>query len=570
MAHMYPPMLIPGQDGEIPRGERILFERLKDAPGTDDWRVLHSYYFSEHVRQRSGEADFVVIIPGKGVVVVEVKSHGPLARIYREQNGVWHLGNTVSAKGPFRQASDNAETLRRDISVDPRFNGIVVTSAVWFTHRDTLGITGNGEWHAWQELDRSHYTRRPAATTLLNVIDAARNHLTKKNLARIGTTTEPSQSKAKALAEYLRPSFEMTVNRGVQKKAVEAELLRFTTEQFTALDMLASQPRAEIVGAAGTGKTFLALEMARRRAAAGDRVLLCCFNRGLGELLEASTNDEVLIQSGTLHKELLQVARISWQDDPDFASKKLPAIALDQLLESGLSEFDTIIIDEAQDLLTDEYLDCLDLMLKGGLAAGKLMLFGDYQRQTIYGRPMGTSLRSRVPDMPPPFHLTVNCRNTPELEAPRCSWSDLANGAYTYFRRPQGQQEPPRQFFVEPKNQGSKLAEIFRELRSLKNNYKPEDVVILSPVRNPLAINDLPVGDPWLKNLSPRRQPGKSWYTTIHGFKGLESPVVILIEIEDIISEAGKSLLYIGMTRATERLFILASPQAKEEIVRRI
>ncbi len=570
MAHMYPPMLIPGQGGDIPRGERTLFERLKDAPGTEDWRVLHSYYFSEHVKQRSGEADFVVIIPGKGVVVVEVKSHGPLAIVSRDQHGVWHLGTIRSAKGPFRQASDNAETLRREISADPRFQGIVVTSAVWFTHRDAIGIADHGEWHAWQALDRSNYIRRPAATSLLHVIDSARSHLIKKDLAVLGKTTEPSVSTAKALAEHLRPAFEMTVNRVVQKKAVEAELLRFTTEQFAALDLLASQPRAEIIGAAGTGKTFLALEMARRRAAEGDRVLLCCFNRGLGKFLEASTEDEILIRAGTLHKELLHIARIEWQDDPTFAGKILPLIALDQLLESGIPLYDAVIIDEAQDLLTDEFLDCLDLMLKGGLAAGRLMLFGDYERQAIYGQSMGTPLRSRVPDLPPPFHLTVNCRNTPEMEAPLYAWSDLASGAYTDFRRPQGQQEPPRQFFVEPAIQGLKLGEIFNELRKSKNDFKPEDVVILSTVRNPKAISDLPLDDPWHRYLSPRRQSRKIWHTTIQGFKGLESPVVILVEIEDITSDAGKALLYVGMTRATERLFIVASPRIKEEILRKV
>ena len=485
MARMYPPRLIPGQEGETPRGERVLFDRLKSAPGTENWRVLHSYYFSQHVEQRSGEADFVVIIPRKGVVVIEVKSHGPNANISRDEQGVWQMGKIRSVKGPFRQASDNAETLRREISADPQFEGIVVTSAVWFTHRDATGIPANGEWHEWQSLDRSHYIHRPAATSLIHVIDSARSHLITKNLRKLGTTSEPSELTTKALATRLRPDFEMTVNRSIQKGVVEDELLLFTTEQFIVLDMLASQLRAEIFGAAGTGKTFLAVEMARRRAAEGDRVLLCCFNRGLGEFLKISTENEPLINATTLHKELLDIAQIEWQEDPGFASKHLPSTALDQLLESGLPRYDTVIIDEAQDLLTDEYLDCLDLMLKGGLASGRLMLFGDYQRQTIYGRPEAVSLRSRVPNLPEPFHLKVNCRNTPEMEAPLYGWTNLATDAYTSFRRPQGQHEPPQQFFVEPALQGQKLKEIFNELRKPKNNFKPEDVAISSAVSNP-------------------------------------------------------------------------------------
>ncbi len=570
MAQMYPPTLIHGQEGGSPPGERLLFERLKEAPGTDDWQVLHSYYFSQHVRQRSGEADFVVIIPGKGVVVIEVKSHGPKTEVSRDQSGVWRLGSVTSTKGPFRQASDNAETLRRDISVDPLFEGIVVTSAVWFTHRDSLGIPTSGEWHPWQLLDRSHHIRRPAATSLLYVIDSARRHLSEKGLGKLGASTEPSVSTAKALAKYLRPAFEMVVNRSMQRLAVEAELLTFTTEQFGVLDVLASQPRSEILGAAGTGKTILAIEMARRRASLGDRVLLCCFNRALGEFLEKSTKDEPLIRAGTLHKELLRIADIEWQVESNFAGKILPAIALENLLESNGQLYDSVVIDEAQDLLTEEYLDCLDLMLVGGLASGRFMFFGDYERQAIYVRSMSTSLRVRVPDLPPPFHLTVNCRNTPEMEAPIYNWSELANGAYTDFRRPQGQLEPPRQFFVESDAQGSKLAEIFNELRTPRFDYKPEDVVILSPILDPIAIRDLSSKDVWHHLLSTRRQARKIWHTTIQSFKGLESPVVILVGIEDVTSDSGKSLLYIGMTRATERLFIIASLQLRELVLRKV
>jgi hypothetical protein len=43
-----------------------------------------------------------------------------------------------------------------------------------------------------------------------------------------------------------------------------------------------------------------------------------------------------------------------------------------------------LVIDEAQDLLEDEYLDVLDLLVKGGLAGGRWAFFGDFERQAIY------------------------------------------------------------------------------------------------------------------------------------------------------------------------------------------
>src|SRR5205085_940718 len=55
-------------------GEAELFELLRTAPGTEDWIALHSLDLSEHVERISGEADFVVVVPGRGVLVLEVKA----------------------------------------------------------------------------------------------------------------------------------------------------------------------------------------------------------------------------------------------------------------------------------------------------------------------------------------------------------------------------------------------------------------------------------------------------------------------------------------------------------------
>jgi len=56
---------------------------------------------------------------------------------------------------------------------------------------------------------------------------------------------------------------------------------------MTLLDNLAAHNRAAIEGAAGTGKTVLAMEKARRLATTGRRVLLLCFNSPLAQDLAA-------------------------------------------------------------------------------------------------------------------------------------------------------------------------------------------------------------------------------------------------------------------------------------------
>lgn len=60
---------------DAPPGETALFDALATGPSTDSWIVLHSLAIAAHVRQVEGEADFVVIVPERGVLVIEVKSH---------------------------------------------------------------------------------------------------------------------------------------------------------------------------------------------------------------------------------------------------------------------------------------------------------------------------------------------------------------------------------------------------------------------------------------------------------------------------------------------------------------
>src|SRR5262249_53967516 len=141
--------------------------------------------------------------------------------------------------------------------------------------------------------------------------------------------------------------------------------------------------RVAFEGPAGTGKTMLAIETARRGGAAGRRVLLLCFNRLLGKWLEeeaAALKPEVTAR--TLHSHMLEAAGerpSSAGNDSYFWETTLPRLALNRLVE-GIGDgylFDELVVDEAQDVLRDDYLDFLDLSLKGGLTSGRWRLFGD-------------------------------------------------------------------------------------------------------------------------------------------------------------------------------------------------
>lgn len=105
MAIMLPSVISP----EIKsNAERRIFEWFKEAPGTDDWIVLHSLGISNHNRVLFGEVDFFVLAPRLGLYALEVKG----GRIKRKE-GIWHFTNKygktgTKSRGPFEQAKEGA------------------------------------------------------------------------------------------------------------------------------------------------------------------------------------------------------------------------------------------------------------------------------------------------------------------------------------------------------------------------------------------------------------------------------------------------------------------------------
>ena len=88
-----------------------------------------------------------------------------------------------------------------------------------------------------------------------------------------------------------------------------------------------------------------------------------------------------------------------------------------------------------------------------------------------------------------------------------------------------------------------------------------DEIVVLSPVKDGSTAST--TGDPWLRQvLRPAdglaARPGRVLYSTIHAFKGLESPAVVVTDLDETTTTDNfDSLLYVGLTRATDRLIAI-------------
>lgn len=562
---MVPPAFL----STTPLGERTIFEKLKRDSGTEDWIVLHSLGIKDHPYKVQAEADFIVLAPQLGILCIEVKGCD-VSRV----DGTWTYhypsGPVTTPEGPFRQASSAAHSIRSYIGKhDKSLARLLVWSAVVFPAIEF--DDQSPEWHAWQCIDRQALGARRFGDICADVLSRAHRHMRESGKHWYDSArSKPSSSEAQKVADLLRGNFE---HRGFERFGVdhvEQVLDRFTEEQYLALDEMSANERILFEGAAGTGKTSLALESARRASEEGKRVLLVCYNRLLGSWIRDSMERLPSWRRGgseatTLHslmQHLTGGAEDPTSDSQAYWTHLLPDRCISSLImASGEIQYDVLIVDEAQDLVLDGYLDVMDLLLKGGLSSGRWSMFGDFDRQSIFAGGANASelkdlLAKRASARLASRHLRTNCRNAPMIANAVTAACNLQPGyARVLNNNIDGRVNP--HFYDSEKKQKALLESLAGELSSTLGS---ESVRVLSLRRDEVSCAALLQAE-GSRIFVPLRSGGRDRehvnYATVHAFKGLESPAIILTDIDNLDDLATQRLLYIGMSRARVTLDML-------------
>lgn len=568
MARMIPPAILASCPSP---GEHVIFGKLKQEEATRDWIVLHSLDIAQHLRQLSGEADFVIIVPSLGVLCLEVKACRSLER----RDGLWFYGHNPKGdpRGPFKQAAEAMHSLRQQvIHSDTSLSCTPFWSAVAFPFIE-FKVT-SGEWHPWQVIDSARFNRQQIAPLIIGILRSARAHLSSQPSAKWFHSSDcvPDIPQAAAIARILRPNFEFAEKASSRQMRNQAELLRYTKEQFVALDTMEDNPRVLFAGPAGTGKTVLALEAARRAASSGKKVLLVCFNRLLGQWLSKhplACGGQITARR--LHQYMAEIADIEVPKgaDDSFWKVELPEAAIRRLLDGhrDAGQFDIVIADEVQDLLHPPYLDVLELVLKGGLSGGSWRMFGDFERQMLYGqsRDQLEELICKRCDNFARGALRTNCRNTPRIATLSYLLGRLTPN-YSRILRPDDHIEPIIRYYATPSQQRKELGKALERL--FRESYSGDDIVVLSPKAGMRCAAARITDKLWSDQVVDfeTASAGQIRFTTIQSFKGLDSPAIIVTDIEHV--DGGfSSLFYVAATRALERLCIIAHETVKPSII---
>jgi hypothetical protein len=492
---------------EITSSERRLFEALSvcAVSGT----ALHSLNLPDHEYKLTAELDFVLILDDL-ILAVEVKGGQVSCR-----DGLWTYSDRAghrrtSREGPFKQVQTAMYALRERLKErlgveidDVAFGHLVVTPDV--------DLASSFEWE-----DETYCGRGPFNRGIGKPIGKERHG---------------------RLMQVLRPAFDRSPLLDARANLLDAAMVRLTDEQYARLDLISDEPRVICSGGAGTGKTFLAAEVARRQALRGQRVLFTC-------------RSEVLAA---------------------FATRTLEGTSVDVRAASQLGNvtpYDVLVVDEAQDLMTFDILEDLEQAVVGGWADGRWTMFLDQNSQAhLYGDFDPDALAYVQSFGPVKPSLKFNCRNTREIAFQTRAYTGADTGVATAGTGPEI-------VFVAVDDQQAELAALEKHLRSLaEQEVGPEHITIVSlrgDWETSVAKSLRAARKGRLTQMSPALASvwpggGMTWSSAVD-IKGMENRFVCVVDIESVATETELDLLYVALSRPRAGLWVATSPQVKEQL----
>ena len=589
--------LIPANINESsPYGEKRIFQILKSEykNSMSNWLVYHSLNYPVEIEKKNktsylyfGETDFLVFIPNKGLINIEIKG-GKISSL----NGEWFTENRQGVsrlkKSPFVQAKDSLKNIEKFLET----KGIRIPQAFLVVFPDCDFDLDSIEWSI------DNLCSGSIDTTLIGKL----NLLEKKYLTEGARKFFPNEENFKKLKSLFRINFESFISNHTLLKQSESEINRFTEEQIQILDQIDNK-RLLITGCQGTGKTALAHEIINRKIIENKKILFINSNRLINEetkkifskinSVDCKTFSNFLTTTlkNFSNKSDLESSALDSFKSENFNEKnnQLVTNVLNLILESTkkFDLYDCIVLDEVQNYYHyNDFYSLIDCVIAGGLKKGSWYLLGDFEFQQFFTLSDTLNLDNKHPKKALKDYdfetqrLTDNVRNATDISIQS---PILSNVCDKMPYRPGVKEGKVRHFFKKGKKlQAKKLEDIIKQF--YEDGIEGTDIVILSPYRleneenvlnycdiskyykiiNLTKINSF--GDNVLKN----KDHASVFFSTIQYFQGMESKIVILTDplknpfVGNDVNISQKNnlqpenlLTFSGMGRANSLLYVI-------------
>lgn len=533
--------------------EKKMYDVLQELD-MDDTYVLHSLGLPKHQSKIYGEIDFVVVCK-RGVACLEIKGGRVECR-----EGKWFFIDRYGVErqkpeGPFAQVTGNMFSLLTELKNkfqnNPHFKGLLVASGVVFPDIEFKSTS--------QEIipEIIYDNTTESITDYINkVFDywEQRQHRKSEKL---------SKQDIKDIVKFLRGDFTFIPTLRDRLDNVEKRLVRLTNEQAQIMNALGMNSHLLIEGGAGTGKTLLAMDFARKRAEKGDKVLYLTYNKNLSNNINRQLNSDEKLKVINIHALFGEYVPVDINKMNENANRYFGDILPEEFFEwiSNLNakeaeklKYDLIVMDEGQDIIKPIYLYSLDMLLKGGLEKGNWAIFYD-EKQNIYNPEYSDGMEIIESYSVAKFKLFVNCRNTVQIG----TYSAKESGVEINEFLQENGEEVQTISYTDINDFKQKIKEIIKRLRAEK--VDTSEIAFLAPKKYSNSIlskigfevNELGNNYDSESNL-PK-------FATIQGFKGLDSKIVILVDVDNIHPENFSKFIYIAGTRARTLLYVVASEE---------
>ena len=517
--------------------EGVMFTALEKLP--DEYYIFHSLKISTVVDNtfHESETDFVIFNKNLGIVCLEAKA-GQVSY----KNGYWLYGNgePIHNGGPFNQAASNKWKLIKYFE-NHRFSSILekckFLHAVWFpsiTQAVVRGMT------LPTESDKTLIMTKEA-------LDDPKSYLEKIFATELPGKRETKLSETDAnriLREILCPQFNVFPSITFDADIKKIVFHRMLEEQSGILNFLSEQRTAVINGAAGTGKTMIAVEKAQRHASEGEKVLFLCYNTQLKNYLSENYSHEN-IDYYTISGWACKLANTT---SPNYVKMKS---VLEDMYIFQTFPYMHVIIDEGQDFGMDDVEETgiieviKDIITDTEPDTASFYVFYD-KLQLIQSR----KIPKFINDADCKLTLYRNCRNTENIAT-----TSLAPITERKPKLMQGcvKGVPAKVHFCDSEN--SIKEKVDMTIDTLKGQGVKDIVILTCKTENTSVLKEY-INNGLYKN--------KYHFSTCRKFKGLEADAVILIDVDSNVFEEENALIYyVGTSRARLWLDIFTTMDAE-------